>query len=210
MVDLGKFPTGGMWIPARVKNSDWLLVALHGSNGSCRDFQGLEDIFNIPKLNYLYLNGPIRSYSNYRWYSSSESSRQNAYAILQLEFDYFARKGYLPKHTFILGFSQGAALAFEFGVRYKHLLAGYIAISGRIEDLPGLLNQGNPIIIRRGQWLVTHGTKDYNLSVDIIRKQTEQLRNAGFHIDYQEYEKKHEFEALCELPYIRSWILKRL
>ena len=110
----------------------------------------------------------------------------------------------------MVGFSQGAVLTFEFGARYRNLFAGYIALSGRVEDLPGLLNEGNPSIIRRGEWLVTHGTRDYNLSVDIIRQQVEQLRSAGFHIDYKEYDKIHEFDAREELPYLREWILQRM
>ena len=210
MIDLNKFPKGGLWIPAEKIGSDRILVAIHGSGGSCRDFEGLEKIFHIPELNYLYLNGPIPSYSNYRWYSDTAATHNEAYGALQQSFDYLAREGYPPEHTFLLGFSQGAALTFEFGARYNHLLAGYIAVSGRIEDLPGLLNEGNPSIIRNGRWLVTHGTKDYNLSVDIIRQQVQQLKDAGFHIDYQEYDKIHEFEAKHELPCIREWIIQHM
>ncbi|MFQ5730007.1 MAG: alpha/beta hydrolase [Waddliaceae bacterium] len=209
MIDIKKFSKGGLWVPARKSDSDRLLVALHGSNGSSRDFEGLEKIFDIPELNYLYLNGPIPSFSAYGWYSDTPT-RIDALQTLEQAFDYIVQEGYPPKHIFLMGFSQGADLTFEFGVRYKHLLAGYIAISGRIEDLPALLNQGNPNIMKRGRWLVTHGTKDYNLSVDIMRQQVEQLRDAGFHIDYQEYEKIHEFEGLHELPHIRKWILSRM
>jgi len=73
-----------------------------------------------------------------------------------------------------------------------------------------MLHEADPSIVQRGRWLVTHGTQDYNLSIDIIRQQVEQLREAGFHIDYQEYDKKHEFEALQELPYVQEWIQGRM
>ena len=208
MVELDKIPNGGLFLPAK-KSSDWLLVALHGSGGSARDFAGLDEIFGLEELNYLFLNGPIRDFSNYRWYSDT-ISRYDAISYLKSIFDYLSKSGYLPDHIFLLGFSQGADLVFEFGVEYSHILAGYIAISGRIEDIAALLNQGRPEFIQKSDWLVTHGTKDFNLSIDIMRSQVDKLKKAGFHIDFQEYDKIHEFDAKNELPYIKEWIKKRI
>ncbi len=206
MVDVTKFPRGGMWIPSEKPGSKWVLVALHGSGGSYNNFSGLESIFNIPELNYLYLNGPIAEYSNFRWYDTTAQSRQQAVMYLATVFETLKKEGYSLSQTFLLGFSQGAALTFEFGVHYQQLLAGYIAISGRIEDLPGLLNQANPLVIQGGKWLVTHGTGDYNLSVDVMRQQVQHLKNAGFRIEYQEYDKIHEFDAKKELPDVKKWV----
>ena len=47
MIELEKLPTGGLWIPAEDTTSKWLVIALHGSGGSSKDFVGLEDIFKI-------------------------------------------------------------------------------------------------------------------------------------------------------------------
>lgn len=208
MIDLKKIPHGGIWIPSSKKGSKWLVVALHGSGGSAANFQGLETIFNLPKMNFLYLNGPIREYSNYRWYTDAPESRQHALNYLASIFDLIIQSGYSPSQIFLIGFSQGAALTFEFGLRYTHLLAGYVAISGRIEDLPALLNQMQPQITTRGNWMVTHGTKDYNLSVDVMRNQVQVLQKAGLAINYREYPKTHEFDNQQELPDISRWISK--
>lgn len=205
MFDLKKIPAGGIWIPSAAKGSDWLVVALHGSEGSAKDFEGLEKIFNVPAFNYLYLNGPIRSYGNFRWYSTPEGVLQ-AVAYLNNVFKYLFRAGYAPRRTFLLGFSQGGALVFEFGARYPLSFAGYVSVSGRIEGLPALLNQAKPGVVQKGKWLVTHGTRDFNLSVDLARAQVAKLSQAGFAIDYQEYDKIHEFDGTRELPYIRDWV----
>lgn len=208
MIDMKKIPHGGIWIPSSKKGSKWLVVALHGSGGSAANFQGMEAIFNLPELNYLYLNGPIREYSNHRWYTDSPVSRQNALSYLASIFDLLIQSGYSPSQTILIGFSQGAALSLEFGLRYAHVLAGCVAISGRVEDLPALLNQMRPQNAMRGKWLVTHGTKDYNLSIDVMRDQVRQLQGAGLSIDYREYPKIHEFDSSRELPDIAKWISK--
>lgn len=198
-------PQGGVWIPAKNPDSPWLLVALHGSRGSGRDFMGLDTIFDISDLNYLFMNAPIPYYSSFMWYEGT-ATRYAAYDVLEQAFQGFQSLGFPPEKTFLLGFSQGAALTVEFGVRHRHLLAGYIAISGRIEELSSLRSEGDFSIIRKGRWLVTHGIRDYNLSIDIIRLQVEQMRAMGFHIDFQEYDKIHEMEAEQELRDISLWI----
>jgi phospholipase/carboxylesterase len=208
MFDLNKIPNGGLWLPAEKKGSKWVLVALHGSGGSAANFKGLEEIFKLPEINYLYLNGPIREYTHFRWYVETAESRNHALNYLVSVIGYLIKEGYPPHRIFLLGFSQGAALTFEFGARCQTPLAGYIAMSGRIEDLPALIHQKNLVAAKRGRWLVTHGTKDFNLSVDIMRDQVEKLRRAGLRIEYREYPKIHEFDAVAELPDVRKWISK--
>lgn len=206
-LDPMKLLHGGIFVPSQEPGNQWLLVCLHGSGGSSKDFEELETIFKIPTMNYLYLNGPIRDYNGFSWYSSMES-REEAFATVADALDYAASKGYASERIFLLGFSQGAALTVEFGVRYSKLLAGYISISGRIENLPGLLARGNERIIKRGRWLVTHGRNDYNLSSEVMRGQVEKMREGGFRVEFREYEKIHEFDAKYELPDIREWILQ--
>jgi len=66
------------------------------------------------------------------------SSRQDAYGMIQAALNATAMQKYPSSHTFLMGFLQGAALAIDCGARYPHLLAGYIRISGRIKNVPGL------------------------------------------------------------------------
>lgn len=210
MGDLQKqLPQGGEWIPSQEPNSPWLLIALHGSGGSSNDFSGLDEVLGIPEMNYLYVNGPIPYYQSYTWYDSTPS-RYAAYGVLEEILQDCQAAGFPPEKTFLLGFSQGAALTIEFGARYRELLAGYIAISGRVEELSSIGNEGNPRNIRNGEWLVTHGTEDYNLSFDVIRLQVEQMREMGFHVEFHEYEKIHEMEAENELADISEWIQEKM
>lgn len=204
-----ELPNGALFLPAKNRGSDSLLIALHGSGGSFRDFEGLEKYIGIADLNYLYLNGPIASYSNFSWYDSSRS-RYAAYDFLEKAFASAEREGYPPEKTLLLGFSQGAALTVEFGVRYRKLLAGYIAISGRVEEVISIRNEGNREVIERGRWLITHGSRDYNLSLGVIKEQVALLQEMGMQIDFREYDKIHEIDPDRELVEIREWIMGRL
>lgn len=208
-MDVANFPNGGVWVPAQERGSNWLLIALHGSGGKGSDFSGLEEIFNIPELNYLYLNGPIRDYGGFRWYNDLRY-RSGAFQAVHEAMNRTAQMGFPHARTFLLGFSQGAALTVECGVSYPDLLAGYIAISGRVENLTEVIAHGDARVIQKGEWMITHGVRDFNLSVEVVRGQVEQLRKAGFRIDYREYDKIHEFDPKQELPDIRNWIRGRI
>lgn len=207
MIEIQKLPLTGIYIakPANHLQSDYLLIAIHGSNGSGHDFDGLENYINHSSLSYLFLNGPIHSFSNYCWYIDHQT-RDRAKQLLIETLQSLEQQGYSPDHIFLLGFSQGADLVFEVGTSYAKTLAGYIAISGRIEEILPVLNGIN----HKGDWLVTHGTKDQTLSIEVMRNQIEQMRNSGIRIEYLEYDKGHEFESTQELPYIGSWIRGRI
>ena len=114
--------------------------------------------------------------------------------------------GYPPEHTFLLGFSQGAALTYDFAFQNETNLAGYIAISGRIENLNDLQALVNKKDVKKLKFLVTHGSQDYNLSYAIAKDQVNALNEMGLDIDFRQYEKAHEFDNLKELPEIARWI----
>jgi len=63
--------------------------------------------------------------------------------------------------------------------------------------------------VNRGDWLITHGTKDDILPVETTRAQMKVLKDGGFEIDYREYPKTHTVDLERELPDIRSWIADR-
>jgi phospholipase/carboxylesterase len=154
---------------------------------------------------------PDPFYTGFRWFNWDEdpfADVARSRGLLAQVFATTEAAGYAPDQTFLLGFSQGSLMTFEFGARHTRPLAGYIAISGFILDPASLLRDLNPEV-NAGNWLVTHGTADDILPVEKTRAQIQTLLDGGFKIDYREYAKTHSIDEQRELPEIRQWMLIR-
>jgi len=206
-----KLPLDHLWLPA-ITPSNQLVIVLHGLGDSANGFLWLQDELAIDSLNYLLLTGPDRYYSGFQWYdieSNQLSGITRSREILAEVFAATKLEGYLPDQTFLLGFSQGCLMTLEFGARHADRLAGYVGISGYTIDPEALVRDLNPDV-NRGDWLVTHGTRDELIPAVKTRAQMRTLQDGGFKIDYREYPKAHTIDPERELPDIRNWISARL
>lgn len=198
-----ELPPGSLWVPSDGP-IERTILALHGQGGRAADFEGLDKELALPGTQYLYLQAPIPYYTGYTWYSSP---KQLSAGTRRLEQG-IAALGVPFSSLFLIGFSQGGALAMQFAVEQKSVAKGVVAISSRVEDLPRLLSLSQPVQKEKGHWLFTHGTHDDMLSCATTKKQVQQLRSAGFQADYQEFDKGHTFDFVEEFPFIRRWIQK--
>ena len=200
-------PLTHIWQPALVE-SNRLMIVLHGRGDSAHGFEWLQEELGIGSINYLLLNAPGRYYDGFSWYDLEPNQLPGIVQSRKLLTEVLAetqRAGYPPDRTFLLGFSQGCLMTLEFGARYEHPLAGYIGISGYCFDPAALLREMNPAV-NNGNWLITHGTEDDLLPVEITRAQIQQLSAGGFKIDYREYMKPHTVDFERELPSIVRWL----
>jgi phospholipase/carboxylesterase len=203
-------PLTHIWQPA-VSKSQKLLIVLHGLGDSVEGFHWLQEELGIDPLNYLLLNAPEPYYTGYSWYDIQdplpgiERSRQ----VLARVLEQTEREGYAPGQTFLFGFSQGCLMTLEFGARHSSALAGYIGISGYCYSPEAILQQMNPAA-NNGNWLITHGTKDELLPVEVTRAQIKKFNAAGFAIDYREYSKAHTIDPEREIGDIRGWLASRV
>lgn len=204
-------PFNGRWLPCKEPRR-YVLIALHGRGGSAADFEGLEESWQVPGLSFIYLDGPDPFYAGRSWFDLPPHPLPGilrSRELLAQLFVFLDKSGFPPEHCFLLGFSQGALLTFEFGARYERQLAGYIGISGHVHDVNQLIAEARPDIARKGSWLRTHGLHDQQLSVEIARAQSLAMKKAGFNLDYREYDKGHTFDFKREMPEICQWVRKR-
>ncbi len=95
----------------------------------------------------------------------------------------------------LLGFSQGAALAFTMALMEPGRVASLAGLSGFLPDgasswlVPGRLN-GLPIFI-------AHGTQDERVAVERARSAVAQLEGAGATVTYCEDDVGHKLSAPC-------------
>lgn len=203
-------PLDNIFIPSKTE-SNTLMVVLHGRGDSSEGYLNLPDFINIDAMNYLLLDAPFEYFGGHSWYNlppdqlpGIEYSRE----ILTKLFDILFEGDFTPKKTFLFGFSQGSLLTFEFGGRYKEVLAGYIGISGYIYDTAKLIEEVNPYV-RDASWLCTHGRFDNVLAYETSKEQVESLQESGWNVEFHSYDKEHTIDR-DELEMISAWIKKRL
>lgn len=103
----------------------------------------------------------------------------------------------------VLGFSQGAAMAYGYGL--THEVGGIVSLGGYIpgpvpRPLPPL--NGKPV-------LIIHGTQDDTISVEIARKNSTKLTEAGAAVTYHEEAIGHKVGA-AGMRVLGSWLAERI
>lgn len=111
-----------------------------------------------------------------------------------------------PDGRFVLaGFSQGALMSLDAGLRTDTKIAGIIAMSGGLyeADLPNLkAKAGLPV-------LIAHGTVDEVVPVNYARRARHLLEEAGLDVEYHEYPMAHQV-AQEEALAVRAFLTRVL
>jgi len=203
-------PLENIFIPSKTPSKK-IMIILHGRGDSSEGFTGLPPFLDIDEMNYLLLDAPFEYFTGFSWYQLPPEQLpgiEYSSKILTQILDTLFEEQFNASESFLFGFSQGSLLTFEFGARYKKVLAGYIAVSGYIYDTDKLLQDLNPDVLK-SNWLCTHGTQDNVLPFETSKKQVEILQDGGFSVEFKAYKKDHSIDR-DELEYISNWIKKIL
>jgi len=195
-------------IPAPDGQNRRLMIVLHGLGDSMEGFRWLPAALNLPWLNYLLVNAPDEYYGGYSWYDiyeqpgpGIERSRKLLFELL----DDLRQKNFPTEQTILSGFSQGCLMSIETALRYPHLLAGIVGLSGYAHE-PEQLVKEMPPVARQQKFLLTHGTLDELIPIEKVRPQVEILRAGGVQIDWREFRKAHTIAGEEEVSVIREFI----
>ena len=118
------------------------------------------------------------------------------------------QRGIPPRRIVLAGFSQGAAIALQTGLRQAEPLAGLIALSGylpladRLAAERHAASAGVPV-------LMAHGTDDPVVPIARAIHSRDLLASLGYAVDWREYPMPH---AVCaeELEAIAAFLRQRL
>ena len=196
------------FIPAAETNSKRLLIALHGLGDSAAGYTWMPDELGLPWLNYQLVNAPDFYYGGYSWFDIQGDRRPGIDRSRQLLvelLDENRARGFATSDTVLFGFSQGCLMTLETGLRYPHLFAALIGISGFLPDYERLLKEVSPVA-RQQRVLVTHGTQDPMLECKSVRAQMAALKSSGIDLIWQEYPKAHTIHGEQEIRRIREFI----
>ena len=111
------------------------VIMVHGRGASADDILGLADELGVPDVAYLAPQAAGGAWYPNRFVApvaSNEPWLSSALAVLGELLDQLATAGMPPERTLLLGFSQGACLALEYGARNPLRYGGLVGLSGAL------------------------------------------------------------------------------
>lgn len=199
-------------VPAADGSQDRLLVLLHGLGDSMEGWRFFPQEVQLPWLNTLLVEAPDPYYGGYSWYDffgdQAQGINRSRPALHQL-LDSLPARGFRHDRIVLMGFSQGCVMTLDAGLRYPKRLAGLVGLSGYVFDIDRLLPELPPIA-REQRVLVTHGTRDPLLPIDISRDHAQKLKAAGLDVTWQEFNKEHTLDVIREVAVLRDFITRAL
>ena len=181
---------------------------LHGLGDSTEGYHWLPEALGLDWMNILLVNAPDEYYGGYSWYDypgnpvpGIKRSRQMLFELL----DDRRRAGFPTEQTILGGFSQGCLMTMDVSLRYPHLFAGLVGISGYVYEPELALKELSPLA-KQQRYLVTHGFQDPVIPYDKAHPQFQQLIAAGINIQWHSFMKAHTIAGESEMQIIRKFI----
>ena len=195
-----------------------LLLLLHGVGANERDLFPLAPELD-PRLQILSLRAPLtRGPNSYAWFTVAFLPSGYKIAPEQLdasrkrvvEFIHAAVERYDadPERVYLLGFSQGAITSLTVALTEPELLAGVIALSGRIppEAEPWIVaperTAGLPIFL-------AHGRQDSVIPYEWAERARPILERQRVALEYHAYDMDHQIAAQT-LADLTAWLTTHL
>lgn len=128
-------------------------------------------------------------------------------ALDGLVHEVFAEYQVASGQALLLGFSQGGAMTYRYGILRPEMFAGLAILSGALRHPEGLLSH---LPTRRDQQIfIAHGTHDPVLSVNLSQEAVAFLTAQGYQPLYREYPMGHEI-TIDVLNDLTPWIHQTL
>lgn len=191
------------------------VVTLHGRGTTGSDLMPLADEIALPGLRWIFPDAPFPfpgDFGGQMWYASPPMTGGGILESRRLLFellDDLTLKEKIPsERTVLMGFSQGAVMSLDVGLRYANRLAAIIALSGYLASPERLAAEKSPAS-QETPILIIHGTMDEVLPVEGSRRAHAALSQEGFRSSFKEYPMGHQVIPE-EMGFIRDYLLKTL
>jgi len=201
-------------VPARRPDTDPMpmVILIHGRGADMNDLADLAPMFDPPGgCRFILPNAPkpFEPYPGmamgWTWFEGwppiHESVVESRHEMLRFIDEITAAYPTPEGQLVVAGFSQGALMSLDSGLRTEKKLAGIIAMSGGLydRDLPDLTaHAALPV-------LIAHGTQDEVVPVTYARRARHLLEAAGLDVEYHEYPMGHQV-AMEEAAVVKGFI----
>lgn len=190
-----------------------LLIATHGYGQSCKNFMRMLRPLQHRGFVIVAPQAPNHFHWQYdppavgfAWITQfePENTLKEILAYIVRLMDLVAEKRpFDPKKVFLMGFSQGASMAYRIAAHGAVEPAGLIAFAGELPaDVVGLLGE-----VPKFPTLIIHGDKDPDVPFERAQEAEGRLKDHGFEVDAQFFSGEHLMPA-DKLDYMVRWIGK--
>ncbi|RMF08174.1 MAG: hypothetical protein D6762_06190 [Candidatus Neomarinimicrobiota bacterium] len=170
------------------------VVALHGDTGNRYSMKPVSVGCRCRGTRWYFPEAPfeLESAGQHTWWqkSSGPIDFRPAFTVLDTTLEQVVRDGIPRQRTVLLGFSQGACLTLEYGLRTDSL-GGLVAIAGFLTDKERLAREQNPAS-RQTPILILHGTRDKIVPPEQGRATRDQLMGWGYEVQWSSYAAGHK------------------
>ena len=188
-----------------------LLIATHGYGQSCKNFMRMLRLLHHRGFVIVTPQAPNHFYwerepptPGFAWFTEfeSENTLNDIFAyIKRLMLEVSEKRPFDPKKVFLMGFSQGAAMAYRIAGHGIIEPAGVIAFSGELPaDVAERLGE-----IPKFPILIVHGDEDDSVPFKNAQEAADRLKELGFEVDAQFFNGQH-LMPVDKLDYMARWI----
>jgi phospholipase/carboxylesterase len=199
------------FIPAKENGSRRLMILLHGLGDSMEGYRWAPEALQLPWMNYLLVNAPDGYYGGFSWYDYANNPAPGIKRSRELLFELLddcRAKNFPANETILFGFSQGCLMTIEVGLRYPHLFAGLVGVSGYAHEPEKMLRELSPVA-KQQRFLITHGTQDPLIPFLKVKEQVKLFQESGVQMEWREFHKAHTIAGEEELGTIREFVRAR-
>ena len=175
-----------------------LVVVMHGRGADANDLAHIAPMMDGPTgYRFVFPNAP-RAWEaapgmtfGFTWFDGlppDANSLRSARSRLNEFVDVALKRFPTPEDKVVIaGFSQGALMALDVGLR-RDDVAGIVAMSGALDerDLPDVSAR------KERRVLIVHGTLDEMINVNMARRARRVLESQGFDPEYHEFPMGHQ------------------
>ncbi|NQY41947.1 MAG: carboxylesterase [Legionellales bacterium] len=200
-----------------------LIVFLHGLGGNTQRFLRIISKLNLPDSTYYIIpkspSQPITINQNRitpAWYdiinlnNFGNESEQDIFQSTKLIHKVIntAEKIVPTNKIFLIGFSQGGAMALYSGLVYEKKLGGIACLSGHLPIISIFPKKASPQNIAT-KIFMAHGTLDNVISIKYAANSYKLLKELQYEIYWKEYPIPHVITANV-LSDLRKWLLNNI
>lgn len=186
-----------------------IMIVMHGLGDQLDSYVPLVKEINVTGINYLLVNAPMDYPIGYSWYDlppeDPRPSINKSVELLKKLVEEILEKGYSHEDIFVMGFSQGGAMAIELANSLNKKLGGVLALSPRIYMDPTNLSDG----FKSTPLYSSHGRHDEVIPFNETKKALMVMKEQISDFFFSAHEMAHEI-CYDEILEMRHWLNEHL